>query len=346
MFFLYSVRCSRSSLALPFKTDTQKSTGLNMCGRLHARTHRRYEHIRTFSSRQPTSGATFLEARIRALKFVTGGVAGAIAAMIMTPLDVIRTNIQRSHEPSLKIVTHIVRTGGVRALFRGAGMSACMAVPAKSLSMQGYASFHALFGRSRVLSDEAVSLLAGLASGCVVALIMNPIAVVRTKIRCAQSSAGVCTVARRILNTEGVSGFFKGIAASLAMTSKNALQFMIYEMIKKCDRAHVNTASTSAPHARRETVGAGFAAGLSKVFATCLTYPLDSVRVLMTTSPPNIAKSKYRTIVSTVRAVIKTSGVTSLYRGLVWELLGSVPKTVILFVTYEAISKYLDAQRS
>lgn len=283
--------------------------------------------------------------RIQMLKFLTGGIAGALAAVLVTPLDVIRTNIQRSGASSLMVIGDVLRTGGPGGLFRGGLTSAAMALPAKSLSMQGYASFKHIFGKIGALNGDAVSLLAGMASGCLVAVTMNPIAVVRTKLHCNLAPAKFQDVAMHVLKNEGVLGFYRGIGASLGMTTKNAFHFMIYEILKKSKRFSFQKHATGARRARLEAASAGLAAGASKILATTITYPLDSIRVLMTTSPLHLANSKYRSIASTLKAVSSESGCMSLYRGLGWELLGSVPKTIILFLTYEAISKHLDAKR-
>lgn len=346
MFFLYGVRHNGAPFAVPFTRVPYERRQPSLCSRRRdVRAKRPELNPDVLRNANAMDSEARLNARIQMLKFLTGGIAGALAAVLVTPLDVIRTNIQRSGASSLTVAGDVLQNGGLGGLFRGGLTSAAMAMPAKSLSMQGYASFKHVFGKASVLNGDAVSLLAGMASGCVVALTMNPIAVIRTKLHCSLAPARFQDVAMHILKNEGLLGFYRGIGASLGMTTKNAFHFMVYEILKKSKGFSFQKHASGARRARFDAVSAGLAAGASKILATTITYPLDSIRVLMTTSPLHLAKSKYRTIASTLKAVSKESGLMSLYRGLGWELLGSVPKTIILFLTYEAISKQLDAKR-
>eukprot|EP00128_Syssomonas_multiformis_P008689 Colp12_sorted_trinity150504_noHs@30820 len=68
------------------------------------------------SNNQPLNG-------IEALAW--GGSAGALAAFWTTPLDMIKTRIVMANQNNMSIkdaFVDVVRTNGVRGLFRGAGM--------------------------------------------------------------------------------------------------------------------------------------------------------------------------------------------------------------------------------
>lgn len=71
---------------------------------------------------------------------VGGVVAGAVAAVLATPMDVVKTRIQAAHgrQPMLGVYRQVYGEAGWRGLFRGATQRACIVAPLFGISLLVY----------------------------------------------------------------------------------------------------------------------------------------------------------------------------------------------------------------
>ncbi|RXM28589.1 Solute carrier family 25 member 36-A [Acipenser ruthenus] len=146
---------------------------------------------------------------------------------------------------------------------------------------------------------------------------------------------------RKVYQSDGIRGFYRGMSASYAGISETVIHFVIYESIK---RKLLEAKSASAMDDEEESVrnasdfvGLMLAAATSKTCATSLAYPHEVIRTRLREEG-----TKYRSFFQTLSMVIKEEGYRALYRGLTTHLVRQIPNTAIMMSTYELVVYLLD----
>ncbi|GAB5372141.1 hypothetical protein AAMO2058_001640100 [Amorphochlora amoebiformis] len=144
-------------------------------------------------------------------------------------------------------------------------------------------------------------------------------------------------MAATLVRNEGVLSLWKGVSVEiLRVVPYTAVQFATYELYKSHLSALMDKKSHAIP------IVSGFMAGCTSVI---VTHPLDTIRVRMSFSRPDL---KTNTIRSTLSTITTEEGVMALYKGLPPALLGVAPFAGIKFGTYEilktAISRFLQKE--
>jgi solute carrier family 25 protein 33/36 len=125
-------------------------------------------------------------------------------------------------------------------------------------------------------------------------------------------------------------GFFKGLSASYIGCFEGAIQWIVYEKLKKTlelgkkDKEHI----TPAEYAR--------ASSAAKFVAILATYPHEVVRTRLRQQG-----SRYSGFTNALKIIAKEEGIKGLYGGLFLHLARSVPNAAIMFVSFELVSNYL-----
>lgn len=135
---------------------------------------------------------------------------------------------------------------------------------------------------------------------------------------------------RVIYQREGWRAFYKGLTASFLGLSHVALQFPLYEYLKK--EARVRNKNSDSEHVY-EIILASMGA---KLVSTLITYPHEVLR-----SRLQDVRNKDATILSVLRNIVRREGYLSLWSGLHVNIVRMVPATLSTFLTYEYIKKYL-----
>lgn len=177
-------------------------------------------------------------------------------------------------------------------------------------------------------------------------------------------SAFECT--RRVYQTDGLRGFYRGMSASYAGISETVIHFVIYESIKRrlleakapqnmdeeedtskdasdfvgmmLAAATSKTCATSIayPHGKERAASSPPASpGSSLYSALTLRFPLDFAEVIRTRLREE--GTKYKSFFQTLRTVPKEEGYRALYRGLTTHLVRQIPNTAIMMCTYELV---------
>eukprot|EP00056_Hartaetosiga_gracilis_P015668 m.242143 g.242143 ORF g.242143 m.242143 type:complete len:345 (-) comp30239_c0_seq1:39-1073(-) len=292
--------------------------------------------------------------------FVSGGVGACISASVTCPLEVVKTRMQSSMYNYSSVRTgswaisatgsalkHTFKTEGVLSLWKGLGPMLLGVIPARSIYFFGY---NFMKERSRVWNngkdDWRTHLLSAGSAALCSTTIVNPLWVVKTRVQLARSqyavqavnSSGVETVsaatsiptssvaiAKKILADEGPLGFMRGLSASVAGVLETAIQFAIYEALKK-------------EFVDEESKWLGLqipvVSAVAKVIAIAISYPHEVVRTRLR-EPPVSGVRIYTSFFQTLKFVAEREGVSSLYRGMTTHMLRSVPNAAILILTYE-----------
>ncbi|XP_077248005.1 folate transporter 1 isoform X4 [Tasmannia lanceolata] len=144
---------------------------------------------------------------------------------------------------------------------------------------------------------------------------------------------------RTILKEEGWPALYKGIGPSLFLVSHGAIQFTVYEELRrlaihiKCKEGKKNIANED----KLNSVDYAMLGASSKVAAILLTYPYQVIRARLQQRPNSDGIPKYMDSWHVVKETIRFEGIRGFYRGITSNLLKNVPAASITFVVYENV---------
>jgi len=284
---------------------------------------------------------------------VSGVLAGATCATVMSPIDVARTRImvqgqrlskggriEQRYVGVFSPLRKILVEEGVRGWFRGYG-PAMLSVPVfwgVYFPCYDYAKYR-LTDRNAKEASSLDNMFAACLAGGVCDVVTNPLWLVRTRLQTqylrpsADHYKGIVDCIRRIWAEEGFLAFYKGLPASLLGLSHAAIQFPVYEYLKK-KIAKENKSNSQWNH----SLGIIMASAVSKVIATCGTFPHEVLRARVQnhrTRPGHPTQN----FMSVFRDIIRDEGPVGLYKGIQLNLVRVVPACIITFTCYEALMK-------
>ena len=289
------------------------------------------------------------------IESVAGLTAGLVSTVIVHPLDIIKTRLQLSTNPttiygaSLTIFRGIFHNEGptrVEALYRGLTPNLVGNSAGWALYFLWYKQAQDVIRQWRNYTPSqpltsADYLMASAASGALSAVITNPIWVVKTRMLSTSATTegaypSMWSGLRSIHRTEGVRGFFHGLTPTMVGVSHGALYFLAYEKLKQWQR---NTNLRKHKGTELSNVDTIIASSLSKVFAGTLTYPHQLVRARMQSYDPGSPASMVPRLGLTglVKSIWHNEGFVGFYKGLGPNLLRVVPSTCVTFLVYENV---------
>ncbi|KAJ6643381.1 Peroxisomal membrane protein PMP34 [Pseudolycoriella hygida] len=243
---------------------------------------------------------------------------------------------------TLHLLKQLIREEGVATLYRG------MIPVLQSLCISNFVyfyTFHSLKALSSSSNQSAVrDLLLGSVSGIVNVLATTPFWVVNSRLKMkglngnrdgeTTKYGNLFEGLMYIAQVEGVRGLWAGAVPSLMLVCNPALQFMMYESLKR----RITKIAKSPSAMTFFLIGA-----LAKTFATVLTYPLQLVQTKLRHGhsnesmklPPNAG------VFQMLLYIVKNSGIEGLFRGLEAKIWQTVLTAALMFATYEKIAKFV-----
>lgn len=281
---------------------------------------------------------------------VAGGLAGAITATVVCPLDVLKTRLQVQSRSAASEgirggLSKILRDEGARGLYRGLTPTLFALLPNWAVYFTVYERLKLAIG-NRVNpngpSGPGVHMIAAAGAGAATMLITNPLWVIKTRLQTQTLGLkmgsnknrvhykGTLDAFRRITKEEGLSGLYSGLGPSLFGVMHVVIQFPLYESLKR---------ELSSRHADRELTlpELVFTSAASKMVASTATYPHEVVRSRMHVSGSG-AFVGFRT---TCRTIMLESGFLGFYQGCLTNLLRTTPAAAVTFTSFELINKKL-----
>lgn len=182
-----------------------------------------------------------------------------------------------------------------RALFKGLGPTLVGVVPARSINFFTYGNGKQIIANTfnDGVENSFVHVTAATFAGIATGTVTNPIWVVKTRMQLSASETRTAAssllenkarqsgllgesllVIKKIAREEGVRGFYKGLTASYLGVTETAIQWTLYERLKKLTR------NTEGKGGAVEWLGMLGSAGSAKCVATLITYPHE-VRILL-----------------------------------------------------------------
>ncbi|ALC43542.1 CG32250, partial [Drosophila busckii] len=289
---------------------------------------------------------------------VSGAAGGCIAMSTFYPLDTVRSRLQLEESGEVRstkqVIKEIVLGEGFQSLYRG------LAPVLQSLCISNFVyfyTFHALkavtSNGSRAQQSALKDLLLGSIAGIINVFTTTPFWVVNTRLRM-RNVAGTSDEVnkhykslfqglRYVAKTEGVAGLWSGTIPSLMLVSNPALQFMMYELLKRNIQIFTGNEVGS--------LGYFLIGAIAKAFATVLTYPLQLVQTKQrhrTRQAANVAstsqqagKQQTPSMFELMVSILQHQGIGGLFRGLEAKILQTVLTAALMFMAYEKIASFV-----
>jgi len=308
-----------------------------------------------------TASRTLTARQLKTFNLLSGGVAGTIASCITNPLEVIRTQLQSSSASAgelsaagghpLAICQRIFDSQGVKGFFKGLSPTLVGIIPARSIYFFTYEQSKRGLGKT-LLPEGSVgnALVAGFSAGIASNTLTNPIWMVKTRVQLlADKSAGqrvytgYTDVISTILKEDGIGGFYRGITASYWGCAEGAIQFLIYEKMKKrvLDKQNEKNKALGLPQTTRHTkLSLFYTAALAKGIAATATYPHEVARTRLREQARQ-GVFRYNGMWQTIGLIAKEEGRSGLYAGMGVHMMKVVPNSAIMFLTYEVVNAWL-----
>ncbi|CAK9320707.1 unnamed protein product [Citrullus colocynthis] len=289
-----------------------------------------------------------------------GALAGFATVAAMHPLDVVRTRFQvydgrGSNLPTYKNTANaiftITRMEGLRGLYAGF-------YPAVLGSSVSWGLYFFFYGRAKErYSDNgkkdlspSLHLASAAEAGALVCFCTNPVWLVKTRMQLqsplhqAQPYSGLYDAFRTILREEGFAALYKGIVPGLMLVSHGAIQFTVYEELRKVIANSRSKGTRVDAQSSGELLNSGDYAvlgGSSKIAAMLLTYPFQVIRARLQQRPGNDGIPRYMDSFHVLKETARFEGIRGFYRGITPNLLKNVPAASITFIVYENVLNLL-----
>ena len=164
-----------------------------------------------------------------------------------------------------------------------------------------------------------------------------PIDCVTTAIQTDDKNRGAFVLLGNILSEKGIGGFYKGIEAYTILCLKPAIQYTVYEQVKKIviSARRVNAHGKELVSDSLNAAEAFFLGMVARVVATMLTYPYLRAKVMLQSTYKNATVKP--TIPQMIGEQFSEGGVWGLYQGIGPELTRGVFSAALMMMVKERI---------
>lgn len=285
------------------------------------------------------------------LVHAVSGAMGSVTAMtVFFPLDTARLRLQvdesRVAKSTPAILAEIIKEEGLLAPYRGWFPVICSLCCSNFVYFYCFHSLKAGYLKGHQ-STPGADLLIGMAAGIVNVLVTTPLWVVNTRLKLQGSKfrnadirstnySGIFDAFMQIIRDEGVGALWNGTFPSLLLVLNPAIQFMIYEGLKRQLRKGSLRELTS--------IEVFLIGAVAKAVATTVTYPLQTIQSVLRFGQFNESteKSKLLSSLRTIKSLLinraRRYGVFGLFKGLEAKLLQTVLTAALMFLLYEKIA--------
>ncbi|CCH62202.1 hypothetical protein TBLA_0G02640 [Henningerozyma blattae CBS 6284] len=310
-------------------------------------------------------------------EIVSGLTAGTLTTLIVHPLDLIKIRLQllvtsqnnsSGYAQIIKSLITSQKNHPIKEIYRGLAIN----IFGNAIAWGLYFGFYRTFKdylynnytlslkdlpKSNLSSDSKdaqltplMYLTASACSGISTTLITNPIWVLKTRIMSTSvqnpdSYKSIKDGLTKLLRTEGISSLWRGLIPSVFGVGQGAIYFMTYDSLKKKVLSYkiVKTSSAYEEISKNNSISLNTfeiisITSLSKMFSVSTTYPFQLIKSNLQSF--NAYNHNYK-LLQFISTLYKKRGIRGFYKGLLTNLVRTVPSTCITFCTYECFKKHL-----
>lgn len=234
---------------------------------------------------------------------MAGLMAGYCGAIVVYPIDVVKTHMQISNSPyknGIECIKHLIKTNGIKSFYKGSIIQLMGVGPEKAVKI--YVNNYVL---EKLPKSNTSNIMAGALAGSAQVLITNPIEIL--KIQCQLN---------RSIKLEIIKNLYKGVKFCLARDMPfSAIYFPTYSYIKS------------------NIINSGFIAGtLSAIPAAYLVTPFDVIKTQIQSNQSN------QTTNQIIKLIYKKNKINGFFKGGLWRVGKSAPQFGITLSIYEFLT--------
>jgi len=279
-----------------------------------------------------------------------GGIAGGVEVLINYPTEFVKTQLQlygkdakvvRFHTP-IDVIKSTLKTKGPTGFYQGMWPVFFGSIPKASVRFAANGQAKAWLRDENGKLSFAGSLAAGLFSGVSESIIaVTPMETIKTKLIHDQGMAkprfkGSFHGIKTMIMEDGIASIYKGLGPTTTKQGANQMvRFSLMDTFKGKRRTMVGDPNYVFP--LYEILVFGAIAGFISVYATM---PFDVVKTKM----QGLESTQYKNSFDCGMKVVKSDGITGLWKGATPRIARVAVSTSIIFTTYEATMKFMDPE--
>lgn len=298
-----------------------------------------------------------------AFHFVAGLGSGVLSAVLLQPIDLLKTRVQQSGSHSLSAALAEIRQAPhlLPALWRGAvpsalrtGFGSAIYFTSLNAIRQNAATllpFLAVVPTTTTTTTHSSSLpklsntgnlLAGATARSFAGLLLMPLTVLKVRYESSlYRYTSLASAARDIAAREGLRGFFAGFGATTIRDAPYAgLYVLFYEQSKR--RLSLLGGGDDARMGVSRAAGINFASGVvSGVVCSVISNPFDAVKTRIQLQPEG-----YRNMVHATRRMVGEEGFRALWDGLGLRMSRKALSSALAWTVYEELVRRAEVRWS
>jgi len=237
---------------------------------------------------------------------VKGIISGYAGALVVYPIDLIKTRVQNTKINGYDCFKSIVKHEGYKAFYKGLFVQVIGIGPEKAIKIATNE-----FVANHLIESNINKIIAGSCAGAAQVIVSNPIEIV--KIQYQINKGKNKTLIDTIKDLGGIKNLYKGASACLMRDIPfSAIYFPTYDYLKnKTNNSFI----------------AGTIAGIPSAY---LVTPADVIKTRY-----QIASNNYKNIFECGIDIYKKEGLKAFFRGGTWRVLKSAPQFGITLFVYE-----------
>lgn len=251
---------------------------------------------------------------------VSGAGGGALSSLVTYPLITLSTRAQTevsgSHKPILDAIREVTKKEGFEGLYAGIESAMTGITLTNFIYYYFYEGIKAIYLEGAPVITSRQAFCASILSGTGTALFTNPIWVVNTRMMLHKAGTQRTTwdVVKEVYNEGGLRLFMAGVGPSMLLVLNPVISYTILEKIKQRIERTRHLTPTDA----------FYCGALGKLAATCVTYPLITLKSRLQQKDNQ-------------GGALNGEGILGLYRGFGAKVTQSVLQMAFLFFFKEQI---------
>ncbi|KAH6691240.1 solute carrier family 25 member 38 [Plectosphaerella plurivora] len=286
--------------------------------------------------------------------FVAGLGSGVSSAVILQPLDLLKTRMQQSGHRSLTSYLKEVAASPskVRTLWRGTVPSALRTGFGSALYFTTLNAIRTRVARSPLFEKTGITnaksssslptlsnsanLVAGATARTFAGFVLMPLTVIKVRYESSYYAyTSIAGASRDIFATGGLRGFFAGFGATAARDAPYAGMYVLfYEMLKK-RLAPIVGVPAGTHFTTSQATAVNFTSGsLAAALCSAISNPFDAIKTRIQLQP-----DKYRNMFQACRLMLAEDGVRSLFDGLGLRMTRKALSAALAWTVYEELMR-------
>ncbi|KAM5170891.1 mitochondrial glutamate carrier 2 [Mantella aurantiaca] len=285
-------------------------------------------------------------------KLINGGIAGLVGVTCVFPIDLAKTRLQNQQGQAVyrgmyDCLIKTVRSEGFFGMYRGAAVNLTLVTPEKAIKLAANDFFR------NILSQEGKELtlfremLAGCGAGTCQVVVTSPMEMLKIQLQDAGRLAtqkvvagneqstisqaaqrpSALRISRDLLRTQGVSGVYKGLGATL-------LRDVPFSIIYFPLFANINKLGQKSSHEKAPFYHSFIAGCVAGSVAAVAVTPLDVLKTRIQTLKKGIGEDTYNGIIDCARKIWRNEGPSAFMKGAWCRALVIAPLFGIAQVVY------------